>query len=198
MKHSVARALDWVGIAATDALLDNLEGYAALLVDEGIPAGVVGPNEQPRIWTRHIADSICFAAPAIGTTWLDVGSGGGLPGLPLAMTHPSVSVTLLDRSGRRCDLVRRWVRVLGLDNVDVIQGEVDRHRTRYDTLLFRASLGLKTACAITTRLARHVGVFGLTHTTGVSVEAHSDESIEVVEIPRRVLDSDAALLRITP
>ena len=198
MKHSVARALDWVGIAATDALLDNLEGYAALLVDEGIPAGVVGPNEQPRIWTRHIADSICFAAPAIGTTWLDVGSGGGLPGLPLAIAHPSVRVTLLDRSGRRCDLVRRWVRVLGLDNVEVIREDVDRHHVRYDTLLFRASLSLETACALTTRLARQVGVFGLTHTTGGSVETHSDGSIEVVEVPRRVLDSDAALLRITP
>jgi 16S rRNA (guanine(527)-N(7))-methyltransferase RsmG len=198
VKPSVERALAWTGLEVTETALAALETYVELLVNEGVRAGVLGPNEAMKIWNRHIADSICFAAATEGTSWLDVGSGGGLPGIPLAITNPGVRVTLLDRSGRRSDLVRRWLRVLGLTNADVIEGDVDRHHARCDTVIFRGSLDLGAARVVTTRLARRVGVFGLTHSTGVTGETPHGDGIEVVEIPRTVLDSDAALLRIAP
>lgn len=197
VKHlALLRALEWIDIGVTDSIIDKSKGFVDLLGDEGLRSGVIGPNEPPRLWNRHIADSVCFGKLAIGARWLDVGSGGGLPGIPLAICHPDVEVTLLDRSGRRTDLVRRWIRALDLENVDVIQGDVDHHEEIHDTLLFRASLGLEDAVTCTRRLASSVGVFGLSHATpGLGVEL---DGVETVRVPESVLDSAATLLRITP
>lgn len=197
MKHVLA-AFDWLGITPDPEMLDSYTRYAALLTGEGVRAGVIGPNEADRVDARHIADSICFAVAAEGSRWLDVGTGGGLPGLPLAIARPDVEMTLLDRSGRRIDALRRWVRILGLDNVEVVRGDIEATTTRFDTLFFRGSLPLEAARATTSRLARQVGVFGLTHGAVDRPSVPHSAEIELIEIPESILDSAAALLRITP
>ncbi len=200
VKHSpLLRALEWIGLVPDAAMIDRMAAFVDLLTDEGLRAGVIGPNEPNRVWSRHIADSVCFAKLAVGETWLDVGSGGGLPGIPLGICRPDVEVTLLDRSGRRTDLVRRWIRALSLSNVKVVHHDVTRYTTSHDTLLFRGSLGLEDAIACTHRLAIEVGVFGLSHGSAAArAELTELPGVEVVEVPEKVLDSAATLLRIAP
>lgn len=105
-----------------------LARFGQFLVDEAMPAGGLGPREAHRLEERHLHDSLGFAAAWHGETapasLIDVGSGVGLPGIPLAILWPACDVILIERSGRRARLLRRSVRMLGLDQVRVHEGDV--------------------------------------------------------------------------
>ena len=148
MKHpdvgheSVVRVLNWVGSSLKSGQWEQLQTFAEWLKDEAVGAGGLGPNEAVRVWTRHLADSLAFAFAWREVTpparLLDMGSGVGLPGIPLAVLWPETLVTLLDRSGRRIDLARRATRLVKLANVDIQQGEVDGQRPGWEAIVSRA------------------------------------------------------------
>lgn len=120
-----------------------MEAFARWLAEEAIPAGGLGPSEQPVLFSRHLADSLLFGAAWNSSSCppgslLDVGSGVGLPGLPLAIAWPCTEVTLLDRSARRADLARRAVRVLGLSNVQVVTAQLREWHELADLIVCRA------------------------------------------------------------
>jgi 16S rRNA (guanine527-N7)-methyltransferase len=124
-----------------DPFINRLELFRQWLLEEAVAAGGIGPGEAERIDVRHIADSLLFSLvmkPESGV--LDIGTGVGLPGVPLAILAPDTEFTLLDRSGRRVDLVRRACRILNLDNVMVIQGDVSEYTGPVATVVARASL----------------------------------------------------------
>lgn len=124
-----------------NGFVDRLDLYRQWLVDEAIPSGGIGPGEATRVDTRHIADSLLFSlVMEPGGEVLDVGTGVGLPGLPLAILLPHTSFVLLDRSGRRVDLVRRASRILQLDNVEVTQGDVTERTVPVSMVVSRASI----------------------------------------------------------
>lgn len=140
---TVRRAAHWAGITLAARQLDLLEDLADWLVAEAIPAGGLGPAEGSVVYSRHIADSLLFAAPwrsrqGSPPTVLDIGSGVGLPGLPLSICWPSSNVTLLERSVRRADLARRAVRLLGLENVEVASTQARQWKTAAELLVCRA------------------------------------------------------------
>ena len=131
------------------SLLDLFTGW---LCTEAVAAGAIGPSEVARIFDRHVADSLMYLAglgPDVGSSGprsiIDVGSGAGLPGIPLAIAVPSYHVTLVDRSSKRSDLARRAVRILGLDNVEVATSEAGRITGSFDGAVFRASLSIVRA-----------------------------------------------------
>lgn len=116
-----------VGWPIATEQLALLQRFGDFLAAEALPAGGIGPNEADRIDERHLVDSLLFAAG-----WdridpprrlVDLGSGVGLPGIPLAILWPASRVTLIDKGGRRTDLARRAVRILALSNVEVVQAE---------------------------------------------------------------------------
>jgi hypothetical protein len=114
-----------------------------------------------------------------------------------------MEVTLLDRSGTRCRLARRAVRILGLENVEVVQGDtraVERQGP-WDAVVFRASLPPGAALdagrpLITTEGCVVVGLSRI-EPPGVLPVTPDDTRLEVLEIDERVLDSPAWLLRMT-
>lgn len=129
---------DWLGIDISDRQLETLVRYADWLTTEGVVLGGIGPGEAERVWDRHIADSLVFGKGLWrGASVLDVGSGLGLPGVPLAISQPGVRVTLLDRSERRTDALHRVARMLDL-RCTVSTGDVARHHGTYDRLVMRA------------------------------------------------------------
>jgi 16S rRNA (guanine527-N7)-methyltransferase len=105
--------------------------YARLLATEGTVRGLIGPREVPRLWDRHLLNSAAIAplVPA-GARVVDVGSGAGLPGIPLALARPDVTVTLLEPLARRVAFLTECVDRLGLERVMVVRGRAEEGPVR--------------------------------------------------------------------
>lgn len=96
------------------------ERYARQLAGPGVERGLIGPNEIPRVWERHLLN--CAAVANLvrdSCSLVDLGSGAGLPGIVLALLLPGASVTLLEPMARRAAFLEECVIELGLDNVRV-------------------------------------------------------------------------------
>ena len=105
--------------------------YAELLETDGIERGLIGPREVPRIWDRHVLNSAVLSeAIDEGKRVIDVGSGAGLPGIPLAIARPDLTVQLLEPLLRRTTFLEEVVQELGLDNVEVHRGRAEEKHIR--------------------------------------------------------------------
>lgn len=119
---------------------ETIRQYVDILASRGIDWGLLGPREGERLWERHVLNSIA-AAPLFPTdaTVVDVGSGAGLPGIPLAILRPDLRVTLLESLLRRVNFLEVAVEELGLtDRVAVVRARAEEHTGRYDVVTCRA------------------------------------------------------------
>jgi len=90
--------------------------YVARLASDGVTRGLIGPREVPRLWIRHILNSAAVAeAVPEGARVVDVGSGAGLPGIPLGLARPDVALTLVEPMARRVEFLEEAVAELTLD-----------------------------------------------------------------------------------
>lgn len=109
------------------------KGYWRILATDGIDHGLMGPREVPRLWDRHILNcAVIGELIKEDETVFDVGSGAGLPGLPLAIARPDVSITLIEPLLRRSTFLERAVEALGLENVRVVRGRAEEKAVRAD------------------------------------------------------------------
>jgi 16S rRNA (guanine527-N7)-methyltransferase len=114
--------------------------YVDLLSDEGIAWGLIGPREADRLWERHVLNSVCLT-PVItdNSVVADIGSGAGLPGIPLAIARPDLHIDLVEPMQRRIDFLTLCVERLGLsDRVSVVRSRVEEYRGRPDVVTCRA------------------------------------------------------------
>jgi len=110
------------------------ERYVAMLAGPGLVRGLIGPREADRLWERHMLNSAVLGElVADGLQVLDVGSGAGLPGIPLALARPDLTVVLLEPMARRVAWLTEVVAELGLP--------VRVHRGRVEDAGIRAELG---------------------------------------------------------
>lgn len=123
--------------------------YASLLAGPGVERGLVGPRETARLWERHLLN--CAAVGVLiphGATVVDIGSGAGLPGLPLAIARPDLTVVLVESMLRRTAFLCEVVADLGLAAVSV-------RRARAEELVSprhgRSAAGLPLADVVTAR-----------------------------------------------
>jgi 16S rRNA (guanine527-N7)-methyltransferase len=97
--------------------------YAELLAEAGVQRGLIGPREVPRLWERHLLNcAVLSEVVPEGVTVCDVGSGAGLPGIPLALVREDIKITLLEPLLRRTNFLTEVVELLGLDHVTVVRG----------------------------------------------------------------------------
>jgi 16S rRNA (guanine527-N7)-methyltransferase len=107
------------------ARLDLARQYAELLADAAVERGILGPHEIDRIWERHLLN--CGAVAELlepGERVADIGSGAGLPGLPLVIANPELRIVLVESLLRRSEFLRMAVSELGLD-VEVVRGRAE-------------------------------------------------------------------------
>jgi 16S rRNA (guanine527-N7)-methyltransferase len=84
--------------------------YVARLASDGVARGLIGPREVPRLWERHVLNSAAVAeAVPEGARVVDVGSGAGLPGIPLGLARPDVELTLVEPMARRVEFLEEVV-----------------------------------------------------------------------------------------
>jgi 16S rRNA (guanine527-N7)-methyltransferase len=136
---------DW-NVALQPSQLASLSAYAGLLAGYKY-ANVIGTRDPSKIVAEHLSDSL--SCLLIGTLWssrsvIDVGTGGGLPGVPLAISRSDLRVTLLEVTERKVRFLDYTRKRLGLRNVDLIQGRVEdegrkaAYRETFDLAVARA------------------------------------------------------------
>lgn len=108
-----------LGCELSDKQIDQLAAFAALVVKWNKSFNLISRQDVIRVLDRHILDSIAPMNLLRGRNVMDLGSGAGLPGLPLAIARPDLNVTLCDRNERRMRFCRQVVQQLGLTNVTV-------------------------------------------------------------------------------
>lgn len=100
--------------------------YHDSLATDGSTRGFIGPREVPRLWERHLINCAVVAeVMPQNATLIDVGSGAGLPGIPLAIARPDLKITLIEPLLKRSTYLSEVVDLLGLDNVTVIRGRAE-------------------------------------------------------------------------
>ena len=108
-----------------DTQLQRLLAYHALLMKWNQAYNLTAVRDPAEMITRHLIDSLSIL-PWIGSgALLDVGSGPGLPGIPLAIMRPELQVTTLDSNGKKTRFQQQVKQELGLDNLQIIHGRVE-------------------------------------------------------------------------
>lgn len=137
------------------------ERYAELLAGPGVERGLIGPNEVPRLWERHLLNSAAVASlvPA-PCSLVDLGSGAGLPGIVLALLLPESDVTLLEPALRRTIFLEECVAELGLGNARVwrARAEETAGALAVDVVTARAVAPLDRLAALALGLLKPGGI----------------------------------------
>ncbi len=133
--------------------------FTADLGRRGEELGLIGPLELPRLWTRHVINSGLVAEVVKPGNVADVGSGAGLPGIPLAIICPESHFVLIEPMERRVEWLRHEIAELGLENAEVLRGRSeDVHLEEpMDQVTARAVSSLSKLIPITVGLLRRGG-----------------------------------------
>lgn len=104
--------------------------YTEILAGDGVERGLIGPREAERLWERHVLNSAAVGELiADGERIADIGSGAGLPGIPLALCRPDVEVILIEPMQRRSDFLAEVIAELDL-SVTVVRGRAEERAVR--------------------------------------------------------------------
>jgi 16S rRNA (guanine527-N7)-methyltransferase len=136
--------------------IDKARAYTARLAQDSETFGLLGPRELPRIWSRHVINSALLVELVPDESLVaDVGSGAGLPGIPMAIAKPKSHFTLIEPMERRATWLQTVVDDLGLRNVDVIRARAEEvQRTDFDIVTARAVAALDKLLKLLTPLTR--------------------------------------------
>ncbi|OBF23160.1 16S rRNA (guanine(527)-N(7))-methyltransferase [Mycobacterium kubicae] len=130
VKHDASDEAVEAAAAVFGPRLGLAQRYADILAGAGVERGLLGPREADRLWDRHLLNSAAIAELlGEGERVVDIGSGAGLPGIPLAIARPDLDVVLLEPMLRRSDFLREVVADLGLA-VEVVRGRAEERAVR--------------------------------------------------------------------
>lgn len=148
-----------LGIAADDARREQLLAFVALLARWNRAYNLTAVREPEAMISKHLLDSLAVLPWVQHGPVLDMGTGAGLPGLPLAIMRPELSFTLLDANGKKVRFVRQAMLELGLGNVLPVhaRSETYRPQVNFATILARAVAPLAVLCADCPRLVASGG-----------------------------------------
>ena len=150
--------------------LERLEAYAALLTEESGRQNLVSASTREALWDRHILDSAQLVRfePRPAMSWVDVGSGAGLPGIVIACIVQG-PVTLIEPRRLRADFLHRVSESLGL-NAAVVLGKAERAEGKYDVITARAVARLSELLRISAHLSTKNTVWALPKGRSAEVE----------------------------
>lgn len=161
--------------------IDVLRAFAEDLGERGETLGLIGPLEPPRLWTRHLLNSAILAPlVAEGGRVADIGTGGGMPGLVLAIVRPDAHFRLIEPMERRCAWLGEQVERLGLENVEVKRGRAEEFHDAFevDQVTARAVTALRKLVPLAAPLLRDGGELLLLK--GESVQGEIDAAEKVL------------------
>ena len=149
----IAAAAEDLGLHLTDHQIGRLTTYADRLATSA--TNLVSARDRDQIEQRHLGESLAYGRLldkhgllATGVRLLDLGAGGGLPGIPIKIAWPGIELTLLESVGKKCRFLEQMALELALEGVTVLEGRAETlahdpaHRERYDVVVARAVAAL--------------------------------------------------------
>lgn len=193
MKKTLETGLDSLGLDKSGIPL--LERFAALMLERNQVMNLTAITEPRDVAALHLLDSLALL-PLTGLeaeSVVDVGTGAGFPGMPLAIVRPSLRVTLLDSLGKRVDFLREACENLGLENTRCVCARAEEfaaeHRETFDAAVSRAVAALPVLCELCLPLVRPGGrMFAMK-------SSHTEEEIRRSETAVRLLGGQIAWVR---
>ena len=149
LKHSLltelSANLSALSFEVTEAQCDKLIDFLLMMHKWNKAYNLTSVRDPQQMLVRHILDSIVIAPHLDKQDYIDVGTGPGLPGIPLAIIHPDKNFVLLDSLGKRVRFMKQAAFELGLDNIEPVQSRVEAYSSqiRLDGVLSRAFASLK-------------------------------------------------------
>lgn len=162
---SLATTLDHgitaLGLNIAQPVQQKLLDYLALLAKWNKVHNLTAVRDAEDMVTLHLLDSLAILPHITGNRLLDVGSGAGLPGIPIALTRPEVQVTVLDSSHKKTTFLRQAKAELGLDNLQVICNRVEQYQPaeKFQLIVSRAFSDLAEFVKLTSNLIAEHGVW---------------------------------------
>ncbi len=159
VEQQLAAGVAALGLALPKGAEAKLLAYLALLDKWNRVYNLTAVRDAERMVSHHLLDSLAAVPYFRGETVLDVGSGGGLPGIPLAIARPELQVTLIDSIAKKTAFLLQAKAELGLANLNVVTGRVEdfRSETGFDVITSRAFSDLKEFVTLTRHLLRPGG-----------------------------------------
>lgn len=145
LSDRLARGCEALDVAADEATRAHLLEYLQLLVKWNKAYNLTAVREPAQMVTRHLLDSLAIAPFLRGERLIDVGTGGGMPGVPMAILFPEREFHLLDSNGKKTRFLFQVKTALALDNMTVHQARVESFdsETPFDAVLSRAFASLQ-------------------------------------------------------
>ena len=139
-----------MGVSVGEADCAGLIAYLALLAKWNQAYNLTAVRDPLEMVARHLLDSLSVGPYLFGDSVLDLGTGAGLPGIPLALLHPGRRFWLLDANGKKTRFVRQAVMELGLTNCEVVQARMESYRParKFATIVARAVASLSELKAL--------------------------------------------------
>ncbi|MBB71755.1 MAG: 16S rRNA (guanine(527)-N(7))-methyltransferase RsmG [Legionellales bacterium] len=161
LAQQLSQGIDALGLAVTTTQQQQLLDYIHLLAKWNKAYNLTAVRHIGDMVGRHLLDSLSIIPYLAGGRLIDVGTGPGLPGIPLAIVFADKTFTLLDSNGKKTRFLTQAVTELGLDNVQIINARVEEFKPEqtYDTVVSRAFSDLKDMVEKTQHLCAEDGQF---------------------------------------
>ena len=203
LSTQLSAGLQQLGLVLSELQRQQLLQYVALLHKWNAAYNLTAIRDPPEMLVKHVFDALSVQAhlPSNGR-WIDIGSGGGIPGLVLAIADVNRSWTLLDSNGKKTRFLTQAVLELGLmDRVSVVHSRAEQHQAQYDGVIARAVTEIADFIGFTTHLRADGGSWWLMK--GLYPQAEMDAmpySIQAETIQLKVphLDAERWLVRCSP
>ncbi|KTD11649.1 glucose inhibited division protein B GidB [Legionella gratiana] len=144
-----------------EPIITSLSEYLSLLNKWNSTYNLTAIRDVETMVSKHIFDSLAILPWLNGTRIIDVGTGAGLPGIPLALAKPEINFILLDSNGKKTRFLNEVKRQLNLKNVEIVQFRVENYRSTqgFDTVLSRAFSSLAQMIQWTQHLIADKGIW---------------------------------------
>lgn len=142
----------------TDTQRERFAALGELYSDWNSKINVISRKDIDNLYTHHVLHSLAiakFLTPAEGSRMLDMGTGGGFPGIPLAIMWPDCKFHLIDRIGKKLRVAEAVADSIGLDNVTFQHGDIGECRDKFDFVVSRAVMTLDQLVPLVTKNIGH-------------------------------------------
>ncbi|MEG9482025.1 16S rRNA (guanine(527)-N(7))-methyltransferase RsmG [Mannheimia sp. HC-2023] len=187
MLEKLDRLLAQANINLPDQQKEQLVGFVRLLDKWNKAYNLTSVRNPDEMLVKHIMDSIVVSQHLQGEKFIDVGTGPGLPGIPLAIINPDKQFVLLDSLGKRITFIKNALRELGIQNVIPVLSRVEEYQEQqFDGVLSRAFASLDDMVNWCYHLPNENGKFyalkGVYDETEVQAVKKDIELVEVIEL----------------